>query len=269
MKRVLCLSLVLTILCALLTFTPAAAAIYDDLFYENRGNHIEITGCINSSGSIDIPAEIDGIPVTNIDSLGSYNSSLTNINIPDSVTSIAYGAFYGCDSLLNITVAAGNQNYCDIDGVLFNKYKTEIHTFPQDKIQSEYTIPDGVTSIGSYAFYECENLTDINIPSSVTNIGPYAFSYCRNLTSVDIPVGVTSIDTDVFYKCENLTNINIPSSVTSIGPYAFSHCSSLTSVNIPAGVTSIGRNAFSDSGYYNNKANWENDILYIGDCLIQ
>ena len=69
MKRVLCLSLVLTILCAPLTFTPAAAATYGDLSYINCGDHIEITGCEISAGSIDIPAEIDGIPVTSINSL--------------------------------------------------------------------------------------------------------------------------------------------------------------------------------------------------------
>ena len=148
MKRVLCLILSMSLICTII-FVPInsdafSTGTYEKLTYTKYDDHIEITGCEKSAVSIDIPAKIDGLPVTSINALEFilYRSSLTNINIPDSVTSIAYGAFYSCDSLLNITVAAGNQNYCDIDGVLFNKYKTEVHTFPQGKIQSEYTIPD-------------------------------------------------------------------------------------------------------------------------------
>ncbi|MBO5809502.1 MAG: leucine-rich repeat domain-containing protein [Bacteroidales bacterium] len=138
----------------------------------------------------------------------------------------------------------------------------------------EYT----VTSIGYYAFSNCDNLTSIEIPNSVTSIGDYAFYYCSNLTSITveegnpvydsrnncnaiietetntliagcqntlIPNSVTSIGGSAFYKCYNLTSIEIPNSVTSIGGSAFSDCINLTSIEIPNSVTSIGDNAFN------------------------
>lgn len=108
----------------------------------------------------------------------------------------------------------------------------------------DVVIPDSVTSIEEYAFYECASVTSIKIPNSVTEIGWYAFSGCTSLTSITIPDGVTSIDDYTFSCCTSLSSITIPDSVTSIGLYAFSGCTSLTSITIPDSVTSIGDNAF-------------------------
>ena len=110
---------------------------------------------------------------------------------------------------------------------------------------TEYTIPDGVTSIGNGAFNFCKNLTSITIPDSVTWIGGSAFEGCENLTSITIPDGVTSIEASAFSGCSSLTSITIPDGVTSIEASAFNGCSSLTSITIPDGVTSIGGVAFS------------------------
>ena len=107
-------------------------------------------------------------------------------------------------------------------------------------------ISSGVTSIGSYAFYDCDGLTSITIPSSVTSIGDHAFDDCGGLTSITIPNGVKSI-----------------------GDFAFSGCFGLTRIKIPDSITSIGYYAFSDTGYDNNKKNWDNGGLYIGKCLIK
>ena len=125
----------------------------------------------------------------------------------------------------------------------------------------------GVTSIGSYACYECYSLTSITIPNSVTSIGDYAYYDCYSLTSVTIPKGVTSIGANAFvgtfltditipnsvtsigdyaFVGTSLTNITIPNSVTSIGEYAFRSCRSLTSITIPSSVTSIRSSAFRD-----------------------
>ena len=107
------------------------------------------------------------------------------------------------------------------------------------------TIEDGVTSIGDYAFHNCESLTSITIPNSVTSIGNYAFYDCFGLTSITIPNNVTSIGNSAFAECFGLTFVTIGNSVTSIGNNAFSDCRSLTSITIPNGVTSIGDYAFA------------------------
>ena len=105
-------------------------------------------------------------------------------------------------------------------------------------------IPESVTSIGDYALRSCKSLSSIYIPEGVTSIGNYAFYYCTSLTSVYIPEGVTSIGERMFEQCSSLTSVYIPEGVTSIGRYAFTYCTSLTSVNIPEGVTSIGEAMF-------------------------
>ena len=111
---------------------------------------------------------------------------------------------------------------------------------------NKVVIKGGVTSIGYWAFYECEDLTSITIPNSVTSIGKNAFENCSSLTSVTIPNSVTSIGDCAFQDCISLTSLTIPNSVTSIGNYAFRNCSGLTSITIPNSVTSIGDYAFSD-----------------------
>ena len=125
-----------------------------------------------------------------------------------------------------------------------------------DRVTS-VVIEDGVTSVGSYAFYDCEKLTSVTIPDSVTNIGNNAFEYCTELTSVTIPDSVTSIEYQAFSVCTGLNSVTIPDGVTSIGEGAFSGCSELTSVTIPESVTSIGYEAFTGC--------WELTGVYIRD----
>ena len=106
----------------------------------------------------------------------------------------------------------------------------------------EFNAP--ITTIGDYAFYNCDSLTSVTIPDRVTTIGNDAFTFCYNLTSVNIPDSVTMIGNSAFDSCYNLTSVNIPDSVTMIGNSAFDSCYNLTSVTIPDSVTTIGSEAF-------------------------
>ena len=108
------------------------------------------------------------------------------------------------------------------------------------------TIPEGVTHIDDWAFSGCSSLKSITIPSSVTEIGEQAFRGCSSLKSIAIPNGVISIGVWAFCGCPSLKSITIPESVATIGEYAFCGCSSLTSIVIPNSVTEIGKYAFYD-----------------------
>ena len=113
----------------------------------------------------------------------------------------------------------------------------------RDYVQS-VVIEDGITGIGNYAFYGCEELTSVTIPDGVTDIGDAAFGDCTSLTGVVIPAGVTAIRNKTFYGCVSLTSITLPQGMTSIGGSAFSDCISLTSVAIPDSVTRVETGAF-------------------------
>ena len=145
-------------------------------------------------------------------------------------SSSSYKTYYIPSSLKNVTITGGNILY----GAFCNCNKI-----------TNLTIPDSITSIGSYAFENCKSLTSITIPDSVISIGQAAFEYCTGLTSIIIPDGVESIGSSVFEGCAELMDIVIPDSVTEIGDYAFLNCKSLTNITVPDSVTSIGSSAFS------------------------
>ena len=235
----------------------------DGIYYNYLdGNNVEVTykGSYPSyddneySGVVNIPNNITYYGTTYcVTSIGDEAfdgcTSLTSITIPNSVTSIGDYAFDGCSSLTSIT------------------------------------IPESVTSIGWGAFYGCTSLTSpvynahcfaymptsysgaYTIPEGIKQIAGAAFDGCSSLTSITITNSVTSIGDHAFYDCASLTSITIPNSVTSIGSNAFYNCTSLTSITIPESVTSIGQGAFEHTRIYN--INWENDVLYISNCLIK
>lgn len=117
------------------------------------------------------------------------------------------------------------------------------HAFQSCVNMESITLPNTITSIGTYAFSGC-HFTSIEIPSLVTTIGEYAFRGCLGLTAITIPDSVTSIGDGTFSNCSGLTAITIPDSVTTIGFSAFAQCTGLTSITIPDSVTTIGQSAF-------------------------
>ncbi|MCQ2088193.1 MAG: leucine-rich repeat domain-containing protein [Bacilli bacterium] len=178
-------------------------------------------GC-TSLTSIEIPNSVTEIGEHAFDEC----HKLTSIVIPNSVTEIGSGAFYECN-LTSIVVDKDNKVYDSRENC-----NALIETASNTLIYGcqNTVIPNSVTEIGEYAFYECYNLTSINIPNSVTEIGSGAFGYCHDLTSINIPNSVTEIGSGAFAWCESLTSIVIPSSVTEIGKRAFGSCTHLTSI---------------------------------------
>jgi hypothetical protein len=131
---------------------------------------------------------------------------LTAFTIPGGVISIGERAFVGCNNLITVTVADANTAYKDIDGVLFSKNGDTIIFYPRGKTGA-YVIPDGVTTVGDFAFYRCTGLTGITMGNDITSIALCAFDGCAGLTSIIIPVAVTSIGAQALYACTNLTQI--------------------------------------------------------------
>ena len=193
----------------------------------------------NSLTSVNIPNSVTYIGGS------AFNGCtlLESVTIGNGVTSIGDGAFGNCSRLKRIDVAEDNKYYCSIDGVLYNKNKTELLLFPKSSEIKALIIPDSVTSIGDLAFWFCTSLTSVTIPDSVTSIGDSAFYNCISLTSVTIPDSVTSIGDSAFVWCTSLTSITIPDSVTNIGEHAFGYYMDYTSNKEAAieGFTIIGK----------------------------
>ncbi|MDA7540179.1 leucine-rich repeat protein [Akkermansiaceae bacterium] len=182
------------------TKPPEAVSVNPNLKYKIEGDAVAITECDKkASGELIIPAIIEGKPVTKIGEAAFLRcSSLTSITIPKGVTSIEKRALVGCYRLTSINVELGSSNYKDVDGVLFNKEKTLLHTYPADKTGANYVIPNSVTSIGNEAFLRCTSLTSITIPDSVTSIGKNAFYGCSGLNALTFLGDAPKIENDAF-----------------------------------------------------------------------
>jgi hypothetical protein len=148
--------------------------------------------------------------------LVTYPSGKTSASfaIPNSVTSIASDAFLSCSNLAAIEVEGSNTAYSSVEGILYNKPQTALHTYPAGKTGVSFTIPDGVTGIWNYAFSGC-SLAEVTIRNSVTSIGGSAFYSCSSLASVTIGNSVTSIAGNAFYSCSSLAEVTFEGPIAS------------------------------------------------------
>jgi len=304
---------------AMLMFSALSvkAETYGDFTYTIANGTVTITDYSTSSDTLIFPSEINGFPVTRIESMPGprepINQNVTSIVIPSSVTTLgnfAFGwltqlptiyipasvsdieelALVGLRGLIQFNVDPNNPNYCSQDGVLYSKTRQKLLRYPWKKSGSSFQIPGEVTEIAPMAF-EGSDLETISIPQGVLSIGVYAFSKCTKLTSLNIPASVqsvglsmggpngnyipalTSVDVDEanpYYSSQDgvLFNKNksslifypmnkggssyaIPNAVNHIGECAFAYGRKLTNISIPQSVTSIGSQAFAGSGLMN------------------
>jgi hypothetical protein len=154
--------------------------------------------------------------------------------------------FKGCKSLQNIDVSISNAHLSSIDGVLFNKDKTILIKYPEDRNTMRYTIPNSVKMIGKKAFSNCKYLESVYLSENIDEVGEYAFSECISLKDIFIHSNVSKIETGAFWGCKLLSNIKLPASITKIASCLFSECTSLKNVNIPNSIKEIGWNAFAN-----------------------
>ena len=176
----------------------------------------------------------------------SYAASIKSVKVGAGVSYIDALSFYQCSALTGFEVDAANAYYCAENGVLFNKDKTLIHTYPAGKTETSYTIPEGVTEVGRCAFYGSANLTEIKLSSTLLSIGEKAFANCTKISAIALPEGMNTIGGYAFFGCSSLASVDVPKSVSYIGTQAFRNCSALTKavVNGPYAII-VGEYVFA------------------------
>lgn len=285
MKNFLLSVMLFTMLCTSFAFAEIAKPTTykcDDFYYIlHEDGTAEITGYARIAEELEIPTELDGNRVTTISSNAfSAPFNLTSITIPDSVIEIGENPFSECPKLTDIRVSPDSPALAVMDGVLFSKLDKRLVCYPSGLMRDSYEIPEGIRSIGSYAFCNNDYLTSITIPDTVIEIGKNPFSLCSDLTDIhvspnspmlavidgvlfskydkklicypcgfektayEVPIGVRTIGSSAFSGCHNLVNITIPDSVIEIGDMAFLSCRNLDGITIPDSVIKIGTCAF-------------------------
>lgn len=196
-------------------------------------------------------------------------SALTSIKLPDGLKILEANTFYQCGNLTQVTLGAGLRSISpdafsvsnalreirvdDIRhwlGLEFsserqNPLTSERKLYVGDVLLTALAVPEGVTEIGSYAFYGCTQLTGVTLADSVTEIGESAFENCTGLSVVSISDYVTEIGRLAFSGCSGLNVLELGARVQILGDHAFTACTGLTQIVLPNSVTTVGESAFS------------------------
>ena len=258
-KNIIKIAALLLCICLLFTGCDSLGSFMgiegDEIEYEVENGEATVIGVPNKATitEIVIPDEFEGVPVTKIADFSVVNLEYVNkISIGKNVKEIGTWALENNQHVTEITVSKENENYCDVDGVLFTKDMKVLLFYPLAKdlqdakdangndIQlSEYIIPDGVETIRTKAFYKCDKIAKVIIPDSVKNIEEKAFFRCSSITELTLSQKVEFIGKDAFGYCSGISEINIPDTIKQIDVYAFYNCTSLLTINVDAKESDI------------------------------
>jgi len=218
--------------------TKVCNLVYDG--YVEGSDGLTIHG-YNGGGTIVVaPSYIGGMPVIAIGNQAfQYNSrdygnesEITQVVIPDTVTSIGENAFLECRELNSVTLSN-------------NLSQIGLQAFFNCESLEEISLPSTLTTLGNYAFGHCTSLKTVNISEGITSIEG-AFAYCSSLEDIQLPNSIRHMD-DAFVNCTSLKTVNIPTGVATFAS-TFYYCSNLQSITIPNNITTIGDAAFMGSG---------------------
>jgi hypothetical protein len=245
----------------------------NQFIYATNSGAITVTQYIGPGGGVAIPAAVNGLPVTCIGADAFFDTGVSSVSIPSSVTNIGASAFEWCGELTNVVMTNGLGSIGD-------------YAFHACTNLAHVAIPGGVTAIGNYAFWECYNLSNVVLSYGISSLGDYSFSDCTRLKNIDIPGSITnignyifagsglanttipgnvsSIGDNAFYGCGNLVNVVISNGVVNLGNYAFGDCTNLTDTAIPGSVVNIGVGAFWEC-YRLNYITIPSGVTSVGD----
>lgn len=189
------------------------------VFMKVNNEYVVVNGRGALSGDVVIPSEYKGKPVTRIENF-SYWDEIVSIYIPDTISEIDSDAFGGCYSLKTFIVSENNPKYCAIDGHLYNKNGTVLIRYAIGQTNTTFEIPQNVMVIGTSAFENIENLTNIILPYNLDIIYYHSFYKCANLTELIIPHSVTMIYTRAISDCTDLEVIYCEGSMADAEEWA-------------------------------------------------
>ena len=224
------------------------------VYKEYQNDTLHIVGYKGKLEDLVIPEKYSNKVITGIDPMAfSGCSQIKSVTISKNIQSISLNnrscnmnPFYDCIYMKNIYVDEDNRYFTSVDGVLYNKSKTELLFYPSYKSDSSYTILDSVTKIEVGAFQRNGIVTEVILPKNIKTISKEAFLECTSLQKIEIPSGITEISESLFSGCKSLNDITLPNTIKEIKSNAFYKCSGLRKITLPESVETLNFLAFGD-----------------------